>query len=309
MQESRFERFERAIDGWEPAIALVAVIGLLLLGFFFQRIGKGEAFTVGFLSPMVVLVVLGMGLRSHRGVLLVLGIAVCVAALWASEEQVSERLLPKAAIAHAGLRPGEALNLAEDVPKNVRVEVHGKIHVRSAEAHYRLELTRAQRAIGVDGVISRKVRRTRKGTRTNVHLTDTHDVSLQGTGPARVTLLNSDASLDLPLLIEVREAPTHSALARWLLIACLGIAALLEAWSARRGGRVRLAMAVGIIAAFSEFVAASYNPDSPLKFMLAALLLGLIGGGIGGWAIGALTTAVLGRGPAIENDSAAQSYS
>ncbi len=309
MQESRFERFERAIDGWEPAIALVAILGLILLGFLFQGVGKGEAFMVGFLFPLVVLVIFGMGLRSHRGVLLAIGIVVCVVALWAAEEQVSEKLLPKTAIAHADLRPGETLNLADDVPNHIRIEVHGKIHVRSAEARYRLELTRAERVIGVDGVISRKVRRTRKGTRTNVHLTDTHDVSLPGTGPAMVTLSDSDAAIELPLLIAVREAPTHSTLARWLLIACLGLATLIEARSARRGGRVRLAIAIGIIAAFSEFVAASYNPDSPLKFMLAALLLGFIGGGIGGWAIGGLTTAVLGRSPAAENESAAQSYS
>lgn len=292
------------LDGWEPAIALVVVLAALFIGLAFDSIGEVEALVVGLAFPLVALIGFGAGLREHRRVLLGAGVVVCLLALLSAEEQVTEVLFERSPISTVELRPDQTVTI-DDAPTRLRVEVHGDLKSKSGDAAYRIDLARGDNDVQIKGHIARKRRRTRKGTRISKHLTDRHDVTLAGRGPVRASLMNIDKLVALPVSLEIRPAPVVGPLARWGLLGALIVAALIQAMTSRRGEAVQLAAAVGMVGVFSVFIATWYNPDSPLTFMVGALIVGGVVGGGAGWIAGRIATALFGQKTAPATDDTA----
>ncbi len=86
---------------------------------------------------------------------------------------------------------------------------------------------------------------------------------------------------------------------RCLLVALGLVSALLEGIAARRSLRARLTAWLGIALGFAGYLAGfrEMEPNRQLGLILVAFVIGLWGGGLGGWMLGALA-AKLGRGSA-----------
>lgn len=297
----RWHVIREAWEGWRPAILMALAALLIVGGWRFEGFGRAEAFAAGFAFPVVVMLASAIALREHRRRLVIASAIVALAAAGAGEEQVSEVLVPPDPIGRVELDTGASASI--DVPNKVhhlRLAAHGDLGNKSGMASYVLDLDREGGHEEIKGTFKKKVRRGRNRlgvpTRSiSLRLTDRHDLDLAGSGPVKLTLAKADDLLAPPIQVTLSPAPGAETPVRIALVALLLAAAVCEAFSSRRGARVRLTIGVAMTIAFSEMMSGAYNPDKPLTFVLAATLVALIGGGIAGWAVGGVATAIGGR--------------
>lgn len=278
-----------AFDDWQPAIA----VGLALAG------------------PVVVLLVgAAKTLDGPTGLLLGAAVVALLAAV-AAEAELLPILVPGEPLAEATLttaRPEADLGVPDDVPA-VTLDLEGQVSPGApgdASSRYRVEVARGStekvvvghlRRVHHAGSVGRRGRGASGGA-IEIERLERKALELPPPGPVHVRLAELDGNLRSPIHVAAFAAPPIDA--PWI-VALFGIAffaaVLLQGLGARFAVQAPLAAAVTGAAVLAFYVAHQFDPEHPLKTVLAGIVVGLFGAGAGHFA-GSVAEVVLKRRPA-----------
>lgn len=294
-------------EKWRGLILFAVIGGGIFAASRFDASRPWAGLVVAMAFPIGAVVMGYTPLREAAGTLKLASIAVLGLAAAAADIEMAQVFFPGEPLAAVTLREGgsDAQVSWPGANQAVGIDVHGELRsARGAgQGTYTLVVTRGRAEETIAGTISRTVSQGRRAMRrmaptssVTKHLTDHHELTLAGSGRAKLHLESVDGLLP-SVRVTLREPP---AMDRWLIIA-LGLlvvaATAVQAAAKKAGYSAKLAAAVGATAVLGWYVVHRFDPDDPFTTVAGGALVAVVAGGLGGLLLGGIVSSFVSPPP------------